>query len=731
MQKVEVFRVCARQYAGAGSVPRLVAQVAQLRVVARASSSLHALACHRVSPAQVPGEGAVPADAHAGECDGGGWDQGDVQGDGREHDAGAARQQGVGAGAARSVCARSAHLVAFGGGRCGSAARSGCAGERSGCHGRECCSGCGGGGCAYGGANVGAGGVVAANQRQDQPEQAQGGGAVAAGGHDMRNQRALEVVRRIQNKLSGRDFNPAESLTVAAQIERLVQDATVEREPVRGVCRLVLVLVISHCFCTHVFSMQADFVFHLRGCSVHTHTLVAMSKKKRILVGNQIIQAGSGWEGGISVLCGLLLGLLLFGRRLLERQQLLAPEGLVVDLGRGLDEILQMGARKEVAQMDKLAVAFVLDIDHAVPVLPAPDLFAIHDDRGFGADNGKGDEVANAVVEFLFLHLVLFVVKGIDADFVVLHLGADPLLEQIALVHGERVGLCNDGDNVDDIAELLHHRHVDGTQSMTRGVDEEEAAVDAGIDNVSIAHRGEFLSQVGRVLVLDVLDDGVPAVLVVHLVAVTGSVDNVQSQLDAVFDNHVRDGVDLGGLTNHLVRCKATLGVDEPRLSSFDSICLVIESNPTYDCNGVWSCAFETAVILAIEEREARVWGWWWKAAAEASGRCAAGVQQWWLMHPHAHTHARTRTRTRTRALPSLPLPGTPSLASSNPQKCMFQPALQTRRARIPTCIRQQTRAFKFQSTRSLPLAQPHSGSDLTLAKKASSPTTTSKLESI
>lgn len=100
---------------------------------------------------------------------------------------------------------------------------------------------------------------------------------------------------------------------------------------------------------------------------------------------------------------------------------------------------------------------------------------------------------------------------------------------------------------------------------MTRGVDEEEAAVDAGIDNVSIAHRGEFLSQVGRVLVLDVLDDGVPAVLVVHLVAVTGSVDNVQSQLDAVFDNHVRDGVDLGGLTNHLVRCKATLGVDEVR----------------------------------------------------------------------------------------------------------------------------------------------------------------------
>ena len=43
---------------------------------------------------------------------------------------------------------------------------------------------------------------------------------------EARNQRALEVVRRIQNKLTGRDFNPNIVLTVPEQIERLVQDAT-------------------------------------------------------------------------------------------------------------------------------------------------------------------------------------------------------------------------------------------------------------------------------------------------------------------------------------------------------------------------------------------------------------------------------------------------------------------------------------------------------------------------
>ncbi|PWN54196.1 putative TOR1-1-phosphatidylinositol 3-kinase [Violaceomyces palustris] len=43
---------------------------------------------------------------------------------------------------------------------------------------------------------------------------------------DVRNQRALEVVRRIQNKLNGRDFNPQITLSIPDQIERLVQDAT-------------------------------------------------------------------------------------------------------------------------------------------------------------------------------------------------------------------------------------------------------------------------------------------------------------------------------------------------------------------------------------------------------------------------------------------------------------------------------------------------------------------------
>jgi FKBP12-rapamycin complex-associated protein len=85
---------------------------------------------------------------------------------------------------------------------------------------------------------------------------------------DVRNQRALEVVRRIQNKLNGRDFNPQVSLSVPAQIQRLVQvrrqgaapwcrvltralsaGGHVARESVPGLHRLVLVVRVGCCLC--------------------------------------------------------------------------------------------------------------------------------------------------------------------------------------------------------------------------------------------------------------------------------------------------------------------------------------------------------------------------------------------------------------------------------------------------------------------------------------------------
>jgi hypothetical protein len=85
-------------------------------------------------------------------------------------------------------------------------------------------------------------------------------------------------------------------------------------------------------------------------------------------------------------------------RALLEGEQLLGTEGLVVDLRSGLDEVLQVGAGEEVAEVDEFAVALVLDwealaaclrgtrsrdhtVDDAPLVLAAANVPTVHDDR--------------------------------------------------------------------------------------------------------------------------------------------------------------------------------------------------------------------------------------------------------------------------------------------------------------------------------------------------------------
>lgn len=215
--------------------------------------------------------------------------------------------------------------------------------------------------------------------------------------------------------------------------------------------------------------------------------------------------------------------------------------------------------------MHEFAVAFILHIDNPVSILPAPHLFSIDDHAFLAADNSERDKRTNAFVQFAFFFFVILIVERIDTDVIVLHLRPDPFLEQIPFVHRKRIRFSNHGDNIDNIAEFLHHRNVNRTQSMTGGVDEEKTRMDTSVDNVSISHRSEFFTKVCGVLVFDVFDDGIPTVFVVDLVAVTGGVDDVESQFDAVFDDDVGNGMDFGGLADGLVGGETALCVDKVR----------------------------------------------------------------------------------------------------------------------------------------------------------------------
>ena len=83
--------------------------------------------------------------------------------------------------------------------------------------------------------------------------------------------------------------------------------------------------------------------------------------------------------------------------------------------------------------------------------------------------------------------------------------------------------------------------------------------MDSGVDNVLVTHRGELLTEVSRVLVLDVLDDRLPAAVVVDEVAEAWRVDNVQTQSDAILLDDVGDGLDFSGRAGLLLWLKATL----------------------------------------------------------------------------------------------------------------------------------------------------------------------------
>ena len=85
-------------------------------------------------------------------------------------------------------------------------------------------------------------------------------------------------------------------------------------------------------------------------------------------------------------------------------------------------------------------------------------------------------------------------------------------------------------------------------QCVARRVDEEKTAVDAGVRDVLVAHSSQLLAEEGRVLVFDlesvwalsqqqathVFDDRLPAAVIVNVVAIAWSIDDVQAKLDTV-----------------------------------------------------------------------------------------------------------------------------------------------------------------------------------------------------
>ena len=103
-----------------------------------------------------------------------------------------------------------------------------------------------------------------------------------------------------------------------------------------------------------------------------------------------------------------------------------------------------------------------------------------------------------------------------------------PCLELVQVCGAQGIGLGDDGDEVDACAQLLHDFDVKGLQGVAGGADEVQASVYAKVD-LLLALGLLLLEHVRLVLVIEELDDGLPRVAVVDVVAEARGVDDCQA----------------------------------------------------------------------------------------------------------------------------------------------------------------------------------------------------------
>lgn len=149
-------------------------------------------------------------------------------------------------------------------------------------------------------------------------------------------------------------------------------------------------------------------------------------------------------------------------------------------------------------------------------------------------------------------------------------------LERGDLLVGQGIGLGNDRDQVDLGVQPLHDLDVQRLQGVARGLDEEDAGVDAVVHNVHAVHLVLGI-KVGVETLLNVVNDWPPGLVIVDKVAKAGRVNHCQPQTNTRLLNIGADRLDSDGLRDDVeARALGLLGgvqrsveesVDKCRLS--------------------------------------------------------------------------------------------------------------------------------------------------------------------
>lgn len=109
---------------------------------------------------------------------------------------------------------------------------------------------------------------------------------------------------------------------------------------------------------------------------------------------------------------------------------------------------------------------------------------------------------SDALVQLCLLFVILIGIERVQTNVMIQQLSTNTVLEVQSLVEGEWVSLGDDGNDVDNFGKALHHDDVDRAKRVTGRVDEEQAAMNTRVLDVSVTLSGQLFSEVRWVLVL-------------------------------------------------------------------------------------------------------------------------------------------------------------------------------------------------------------------------------------
>lgn len=122
------------------------------------------------------------------------------------------------------------------------------------------------------------------------------------------------------------------------------------------------------------------------------------------------------------------------------------------------------------------------------------------------------------------------------------------------------IGLGNNWDQVDTRAQALHNLNVQRLESMAGRTNEVQASVDSQINLLRTLWL-LLLEHVTLVLIIEELNNWLPAVTVVDVVSKTRRVDNRQADLEELLLQLGLGDFNLNGLVNLLGMASAVVGV--------------------------------------------------------------------------------------------------------------------------------------------------------------------------